>query len=406
MRQPIAMIAVTMDTKAEEAAYIREYLCRQGVGVVLVNAGCREDVSVPSDIGPDVIAAKAGTCIDDLLATKDKGRIIATLSEGLAILAAEQCSAGAIHGFLSIGGGQGTAIGTYAMQRLPLGFPKVMVSTLASGNMRPFIGVKDIAVFPSVSDMLGMNDILRLTITNAAAALSGMLKAEALESTTRTSDVRLGITAFGTTTAGLMKLRKRLDIPGLDLSFFHANGAGGPTMEDLADSGYFNGLVDWSTHEIVDLVADGLFTPGKGRCDVLARMNIPCLVCPGGIDYVVKGGYDTLPEDWRSRTHIIHNRNITLVRATAQEMIAAADYLSERLNAARGKVVVLLPTEGFCEPNAKGKLFYDPEADNGFSRRLREKLSPRIHCEEVTAHINDDAFVDRAVVWMKELFAL
>ena len=276
---------------------------------------------------------------------------------------------GKIQGVIAVGGGQGTAIGTAAMQPLPLGFPKVMVSTIASGDLGPFLRTKDIAVFPSVTDVFGLNYVFVRILENAVHALLGMVKT--YRPILKGENKVIGATAFGVTTQGLMKMKRLLEKKEFEMILFHATGTGGRVMEEMADTGYFDGIMDWTTHEIVDEVGGGVFASGKGRLDILSRQAIPWILAPGAIDYICKGGYQELPLRWKKRKHIIHNRNITLFRATSAEMVNAAGFLAKKINKAIGPVKIMIPLRGFSEPNAEGKPFYDPEADRDFIRALR-----------------------------------
>jgi uncharacterized protein (UPF0261 family) len=388
------LIAATLDTKAEEALFVRAELEARGLSTILADCGTLGRPPIPGDVTRQDLARRAGHELADLAASGDKGLIMAAMARGLSACTAELHRSGRIQGVIALGGGQGTALGTAAMQGLPLGFPKVMVSTLAAGNMRPFLGTADIAVFPSVADMLGMNGVLRATLGNAARALAGMVDgAPAPEAPPRRA---IGATAFGVTTAGLTRLRGLLSAAGAEVTFFHANGVGGAAMEEMARQGRFQLLLDWTTHELLDEVAGGLFRPGPGRMTLLAERRIPCLVSTGALDYVVRGPLDELDAEWRRRNLIVHNRNITLVRATAAEMARAAELMAGRLNRALAPVVVLVPLRGHSEPNAPGKQFFDPAADAAFLAALRGALRPAIPVLEVDAHINDDAFVERA----------
>lgn len=396
-----ALIIVTLDTKAEEALFIKGMLESRGLAVLIMDGGSLGHPPAVADISRTEVAARAGWDLTELLATLDKGRIIASMTEGLTAWARTLYEAGRIHGVLALGGGQGTAMGAAAMQVLPLGFPKVMVTTLAAGNLRPFLETKDIAVFPSVADMLGMNHILTLTLGNAANALAAMV----LQQSAGCGRARrtLGATAFGTTTSGLMKLRELLRGPELEMVFFHANGTGGAALESLAENGLFDLILAWTTHEVVDLVAGGIFAARPSYLDLLAQREVPCLVSTGAIDYVCMGPAVELDSDWRNRNIIVHNRNITLVRARPLEMVRAAGFLADKLNRARGPVKVMIPLEGFCEPNARGKQFYEPETDRQFTLALKAALRTDIEVIELPCHINDDSFIERAAREIKTL---
>ncbi len=388
------LIIVTLDTKPEEAAYVRDVLRRRGLSTRIIDGGALGKPGIEADISREEVAKRAGCDLADLVSSGDKGLIMASMTRGVAGWASDLYERGAIHGMLGLGGGQGTSMATVAMQIPPLGFPKVMVTTLASGNMRPFIESKDIAVFPSVADMLGMNRLLEITLGNAANALAAMV----LHPPVPVAPARhtVGATAFGVTTLGLMKLRRLLSGPDLEMVFFHANGTGGAAMESLAREGYFDLLLDWTTHEILDREAGGIFAARDDHLDILAEREIPCVVGTGAIDYACMGPFEKMPPHWRNRNVIVHNRNITLVRATAEEMMNAAGFLAGKLNRALAPVKVMIPLEGFSEPNAKGKQFYDPQADGAFRERLKTLLNSSIEVIELPFHINDGAFVKRA----------
>lgn len=398
-----ALIIATLDTKPEEALYLRRLLAERGIGSLVIDCGALGAPGAAADISRQQVAAKAGRELIELASTGDKGAIIVAMTAGLTAWVHDLWREGRAQGVIAVGGGQGTAMGTAAMQGLPLGLPKVMVSTLAAGNLRPFLESTDIAVFPSLADMLGMNRVLERTLGNAANALAGMIKHPPAVSPARAHCV--GVSAFGVVTTGLMKLRARVEGPDTEMVFFHANGAGGAAMDSLAARGCFDALIDWTTHEITDRVAGGIFAAGPQRLDVLARRPLPCLVSTGAVDYACMGPAEQMPPGWRERNCIVHNRNITLVRATGEEMAAAARFLAVKLNRALAPVKVMIPLGGFSQPNAPGCQFYDPETDAIFVAVLEENLDPRVEVIKLSHHINDDAFIDRAARELKALLA-
>jgi uncharacterized protein (UPF0261 family) len=381
----------TLDTKGEECLYIRDHLRTLGLGSILIDSGPIGHPIARGDISRKDVAAKAGCELSKLVQTGDKGKIIQTMTQGLTTWVSELYREGRIQGVIALGGGQGTAMGTAAMQVLPLGFPKVMVSTIAAGNMRPFLETHDIAVFPSVTDVFGVNYVFARILDNAVNALAGMVSNfRPIEKGDR---IVIGATAFGVVTLGLMMMREMFREAGVEMILFHATGMGGRSMERMAEEGYFDGVVDWTTHEIVDEVGKGIFAPGKTRLDILSKVKLPYIIGMGAIDYVVQGPHTGLPPSWKKRKHIIHNRNITLVRATAPEMVRAAKFIAQKVNKALRPVKILIPLRGFSEPNAQGKYFYDPEADAMFIRTLKRHLSDPSQVEEIDAHINDESFV-------------
>lgn len=395
------LVIGTLDTKGEECLFIRDLLRKNGIGGILIDPGPIGNPLAHGDIPREEVARKAGHELKDLAATRDKGRMIHAMTEGLTAWVLELWREGRLHGVIAVGGGQGTAMGTAAMQVLPLGFPKVMVSTIASGNMRPFLQTKDIAVFPSVTDVFGLNYVFTAILENAVHALIGMVRG--YRPIDKGSKKVIGATAFGVTTPGLMRMKSMFKERGFEMILFHATGIGGRAMEEMAGAGYFDGVMDWTTHEIVDEVGKGIFAPGRTRLDILSRARIPWILAPGAIDYLVKGPYQDLPPSWKKRKHLIHNRNITLIRATSREMISAARFLVRKINRATGPVRILIPLRGFSEPNAEGKPFWDPETDRNFVLAIKEALRKDIQMIEIDAHINDDSFVAEGVRHMSEL---
>lgn len=404
MAKPQALIMATLDTKDEETIYVRQVLEEQGLKALIIDCGSLGAPPPVADITRQEVARRAGVELEELVATGDKGHIIGTMSKGLSLIVEDMHRAGEIQGVIAMGGGQGTAMGTAAMQSLPLGFPKVMATTLAAGNMRPFLGTKDIAVFPSVADILGMNFILRRTLYNAALSLAAMVLQPAPRD--RAPGVVIGATAFGVVTAGLLKLRKLLVGPKLEMAFFHANGMGGAALDELTAQGAFDAILHWSTHEITERMAGGIFQAREDHLDVLAQKRLPCLVSMGAVDYFCMGPHLELTEEWKKRrNYIVHNRNITLVRANAEEMVGAAEFLAAKLNKSLGPVKVMVPLRGFSEPNAQGKQFYDPETDAQFLASLERHLDRRIAIIKLDSHINSDEFVAEAAKEMRAMLA-
>ena len=402
VRKPKTILIVgALDTKGEECFFIKDMVEKSRLNGMVIDCGSLGRPFRKGDITRYEVARKGGTSLGELLKTGDKGRIIQGMTDGLKAWVRELYEKDEIHGIIALGGGQGTAMGTGAMQMLPLGFPKVMVSTIASGNMRPFLQTRDIAVFPSITDVFGLNFVFNRILENAVHAVTAMTRN--YRPIRKGKEKAVGITAFGTTTRGLQKMKEILNGKGLEVILFHANWTGGKAMEEMADLGYFDGILDWSTQEIIAQVGHGIFSSGEDRMRIPSQMEIPYLVAPGAIDYITMGPYTQLSRTWQKRNIIIHNRNITLVRATEKEMVQAAGFLSRKLNKARGPVRVMIPLKGFCEPNAKGKPFYDPQTDGVFIRTLEENLRSDIPIIKVDAHINDVSFVRKGAEQMLQM---
>jgi uncharacterized protein (UPF0261 family) len=397
------LVIGTLDTKGEECIYVRELLQKSRLKSLLIDPGSMGEPVTRGDIPRDEVASKAGFILRNLVGTRDKGKIIQAMTDGLTAWVTDLYKERKIQGVIALGGGQGTAMGTAAMQALPLGFPKVMVSTIASGDMRPFLQTRDIAVFPSVTDVFGLNYVFVRILENAVNALVGMVSNyRPIEKGHRRV---IGATAFGVTTPGLMRMKKLFSAQGFEMILFHATGIGGRAMEDMAEAGDFDGVMDWTTHEILDEVGKGIFAPGMTRLDILSKVRIPYILAPGAIDYICKGPYSGLSSAWKRRNHIIHNQNITLVRGTANEMARAAKFMARKINRAIGPVRILVPLKGYSEPNADGKPFYDPVADRTFIETLRDNLVDDSQIIEFDAHINDESFVREGVSHMMTMLA-
>ncbi|MGD0398302.1 MAG: Tm-1-like ATP-binding domain-containing protein [Syntrophobacteraceae bacterium] len=403
IRKTILIIG-TLDTKGEECLYIKELAQKSGFGAIIIDCGSLGTPVGSGDITRRKVAERAGWSLEQLIETRDKGKIIGAMTEGLVSWTAELFREQKIHGVIAVGGGQGTAFGTAAMQLFPLGFPKVMVSTIASGNMRPFLQTKDIAVFPAITDVFGLNFIFNRILENAVWALLAMV--QNYRPIEKSSRKVIAATAFGVTTLGLKRMKRIFNEKGFDMILFHANGMGGRAMEELAEGGYFDAVMDWSTQEIIAHIGHGIFDAGEDRLHSPAAIPIPYIIAPGAIDYITMGPFDTLPEGWDKRKFIIHNRNITLVRATAKEMGRAAEFLAEKANAAVGPLKVMIPLEGFSEPNAVGKPFFDPDADRFFLETLERLMRPGIEIIKLPLHINDERFVRVAVEQMLSMMGM
>lgn len=397
------LVIGTLDTKGEECVYVRELLQKCGVNSILIDSGSMGVPVIRGDISREEVASRAGSELNDLVETRDKGKIIQTMTDGLTAWVSDLYKEGKIQGVIGMGGGQGTAMGTAAMQALPLGCPKVIVSTIASGNMRPFLQTQDIAVFPSVTDVFGLNYVFVRILENAVSALVGMVGN--YRPIVKGHKRVIGATAFGVTTTGLMKMKSLFEAKGFEMIIFHATGIGGRTMEKMAEAGYFDGIMDWTTHEILDEVGKGIFAPGKTRLDILSKVKIPYILATGAIDYICKGPYSDLSSAWKRRKHIIHNQNVTLIRGTAKEMARAAKFMARKINKAIGPVKILIPLNGFSEPNAQGKPFYDPDTDRVFIQTLKDNLIDTSRVVEFEAHINDESFVSEGVSHMMKMLS-
>ncbi|HET7841990.1 MAG TPA: Tm-1-like ATP-binding domain-containing protein [Terriglobia bacterium] len=394
MGQKTVAIIGTLDTKGEEFVFLRNAVESAGCATVLIDCGVLEPPSFRPDISREQVAGAGGHDIAALVAAHDRGASIAAMASGAAVLARNLFEQGKIDGLISLGGSAGTTIGTAAMRALPAGFPKLMVSTLASGDTRPFVGAKDIAMLYPIVDIAGLNRISRQVLANAAAAVAGMVNQPAMAS--RQSKPLLAATMFGVTTPCVTAARKVLEESGYEVLVFHATGTGGQAMESLIEDGYIAGVLDITTTELADELAGGVMSAGAHRLEAAGLRGIPQVVCPGAIDMVNFGPLDSVPEKYRQRELYVHNPNVTLMRTTPEECAELGRITAEKLNRARGPVAFLMPLRGVSAIDAAGQPFASPEADARFLDVLKENLGPRVRLMEIEAHINDPAFAQCA----------
>lgn len=401
MTKPIAIIG-TLDTKGHEVAYLRDLIQSQRHRAWVIDPGVLGEPAIDADFTREQVARAAGGDLAALIAAGDKGQAIQTMIAGTRAIVLRLYAEGKLGGVLAVGGGQGTAIGTAAMQALPLGVPKVMVSTMASGQnvFEPYVGTSDVTLMHSVADILGVNAITRKIFANAAAAVVAM--AQASETVQESDRVVLGATMLGLTTPCVLRAKDLLDACGYELVAFHSNGTGGRSMERLIDQGLIQGVLDVSTQELTGHVCRGLFDAGPDRLTAAGKRGIPQVVVPGGTDYIVLGPLSSLSAEQQSRSLIIHNPNITLVRTARGEMAETGKLMARRLNKARGPAAVLVPLGGFSFSDRPGHAFFDPESNAALIEALEDALAPRVELRLVDAHINDPIFADAIVNKLRE----
>ena len=391
-----ALVVGTFDTKGDELRFIRDRLRAHGVHARTVDLSTSGKPS-RADVPPAQVAAMhpGGSAA---VFSGDRGQSVAAMAEAFARWIERERGIG---GVISAGGSGGTSLATAGMRRLPLGVPKVMVSTVASGQVAPYVGASDIMMLYSVADIQGVNVITEQVLGNAADALAGMIAAspspEAREARRRLARPAVGLTMFGVTTPAVQGIARRLDAD-FDCLVFHATGAGGRSMESLADSGLLAGFIDLTTTEVADMLVGGVFPCDADRFGAAIRTSLPCVVSVGALDMVNFGPRDTVPERFRNRRFVVHNPNVTLMRTTPQENRAIGEWIGERLNRMEGPVRLLLPEGGVSALDAPDKPFHDPEADAALFEALQQTVrqTPRRRIERIKANINDDAFVAAA----------
>ncbi len=400
MKEKTVAIIATLDTKGPEAAFVKSRIEAAGYGAILLDTGIldRRDPSTPvPDVSADEIAREGGEDRADLAARSSeketRNRGIRAMSKGSAKILKQLYDAGRIRGVIGLGGAQGTEICTYAMRALPLGVPKVMVSTVASGQT-PFgiyTGTRDLTIMHSVADILGLNSLTRRVLANAAGAVVGMAEADLLEE--ESTSLKVGITIYGQTTPAALVIKPELEARGYEVFAFHSNGTGGKAMEELAAEGMLDALFDLSTHEITDEIFGGIHAGDSNRLLAGGLKGVPRLVVPGGLDLVTLGRPETVPKAYQSQPSVRHNPNITLVRLNTEQMIRVAEVMAERLNQALAPVIVAIPKGGFSFYNRDGLHFRDLKADRAFVQTLQTKLKPEIAIHEIDSHVNDQPFI-------------
>jgi uncharacterized protein (UPF0261 family) len=392
-----AYVVGTCDTKGDELAYVRDLIAAAGVPTVLVDLGTRSD-GARADVRPREVAAHHQGGADAVLGD-DRGAAVAAMAEAFVRFVAQQDDIG---GMIGLGGSGGTALITPAMQALPVGTPKVMVSTVASGNVAPYVGPCDICMMYSVTDVAGLNRISRRVLGNAAHALAGMMAHQVPQ--TRGARPAVGLTMFGVTTPCVEQVSAALEAD-YDCLVFHATGTGGRSMEKLVDSGLVVGVIDVTTTEVCDLLMGGVFSAGEDRLGAIARTGLPYVGSCGALDMVNFGAIDTLPTRYRDRNLYVHNPQVTLMRTTAEENRRIGEWLGARLNACAGEVRFLIPEGGVSMIDAPGQPFHDPAADAALFEALEATVTqtPRRRLLRLPHHINDPEFAAALVASFHEV---
>jgi uncharacterized protein (UPF0261 family) len=406
MNAQTVLVIATLDTKGEEAQYICECLTARGVPTIIMDCGVLGDPTFPPDILRSDVATAGGIAIADLVAETDRGHSIAVMAKGAAALARQVYTRRRIAGVISLGGSAGTTIGTAAMRALPIGMPKLMVSTTASGNTRPYVGTKDICMMYSVVDIAGLNAVSRRVLANAAAAIAGMAQGDSQALASDSAKPTVAATMFGVTTPCVTAARHMLEAAGYDVLVFHATGTGGEAMEGLIRDGYVQAVLDITTTELADELIGGVFSAGPTRLEAAGETGIPQVVCPGALDMVNFGAVNSVPERFRGRRLYVHNPSVTLMRTTPEECAELGRIIARKLNRSRGPVLFLLPQCGFSAIDTEGKPFYWPEADSAFVDALRSNLAANVELIEMDTDINDPAFARAAAEALIRLHGL
>ena len=384
------VIVGTLDTKGEEIGFARDVLEAQGVGVHVVDVGVMGDPESEPDTTASEVAEAAGTTLDALREAGDRGEAIEAMGEGASTVTTGLHDEGRLDGVLGLGGSGNTSIATAAMRALPVGVPKVMVSTMASGDTEPYVGARDVMMLYSVADIEGLNRLSRQVIANAALAMVGMV--------TNDPDVEVedkptvGITMFGVTTPCVQAAREYLEERGYETIVFHATGTGGRAMESLVEEGVIDGVLDVTTTEWADELVGGVLSAGPDRLEAAGAAGIPQVVSTGALDMVNFGPRDSVPEEFDGRQFHVHNPQVTLMRTTPGENAELGQIVAEKLNAATGPTALALPLGGVSMLDVEGEEFHDPEADRALFDALREGIDDDVELLEMDTDVNDEEF--------------
>lgn len=393
----------TLDTKGPEYAFLRDRVQAAGCNVIMVDAGVMSERS-PADISADEVARAAGEDRAALAAAGDRGPAVVAMTRGATVVIRRLYDEGRLDGILGLGGSGGSSIIAAAMQALPVGVPKMLVSTMGSGDTRPYVGTSDIAMMYSVVDIAGINGLSEKILTNAAAGMAGMATAAASFTSMIEPRPLIGATMFGVTTPGVTTAREILEARGYEVLVFHATGSGGRSMEALMKAGFITGALDMTTTELVDELVGGVLSAGPDRLEMAGSLGIPQVVSLGALDMCNFGPLDTVPEKFKGRNLYVHNATVTLMRTTEEECAELGRIIARKLNAAVGPLTLFIPLGGVSMIDVPGAPFYDAAADAALIRELKAGLRPEVEVVEMAADINDPAFATAMAERLDELY--
>jgi uncharacterized protein (UPF0261 family) len=395
MKKTVLLIA-TFDTKEEEALFLKKRMEARGLSVMTMDTGILSPPRSPVDIDQQQVARRGGIPLREITATGDKGKCILNMIQGAEIICRELYTQDRFQGVIGIGGGQGTDIGCSAMRSLPVGVPRLMVSTVASGRATfgTYVGTKDITMMHSVADMQGLNFVTKRILENAAGAICGMVDGFD-ENSIKPEGIPVALSMLGTTTPGALHCKKILEQQGFEVVAFHQNGTGGAAMEEMIRNRAFQGVLDLNLHEIGDRFVGGLHGAiREDRLEAAGEIGIPQVVAPGSINYAVWGPLSGLSKELTSRKYIVHNPNMTLVRLSRDELASVGKLTAQKLNLAKGPTQVFIPLKGFSYPDREHFPHWEPKGNQVFIDSLKANLKSSIPVTELDAHINDPGFID------------
>ena len=411
---PVVLVG-TFDTKGTEFEFVRHELGKLGVATIAIDAGVDEPAGIVPDVSSDALFAAAGTSLAQIRATRDRGQAVEAAARGAAVLIASLHREGRVDGVLGLGGSAGTTIATAAMRALPFGVPKLMVSTLASGQVRQYVGVRDILMLHSVVDICGLNRISRTVLDNAAHAMAGMVswrrddgvgeQAPRLPRECGTPASPAGAdrpliaaTMFGVTTPCVAAARRALEEAGCEVLVFHATGTGGLTMESFIADGLVQGVLDVTTTELADELVGGILSAGPDRLTAAGRRGVPQVISVGALDMVNFGPRETVPARFEGRLFYQHNANVTLMRTTPADNALLGKEIARKAGDATGPTAILIPLRGVSAIDQAGQPFWWPEADSALFDGIRRHLPTHVRLIELDSHVNDPEFAATAAM--------
>jgi uncharacterized protein (UPF0261 family) len=407
----IALIC-SLDTKGDEARLVRDHIQSRGHRPLVIDTGVIGDPRFEPDVTAAEVALAGGTSLDALRQKADRGEAITAMANGAAALVARLHQEGRFDGIVGLGGSAGTAVASAAMRALPVGVPKVLVSTVASGNVAPYVGTKDITLMYSVVDVAGINRLSRAVLTNAAGAVCGAVEAAAGLQSQPTGDEKplLAASMFGNTTKLVDAARADFEANGYEVLVFHATGSGGQTMEGLIRDGFIQGVFDVTTTEWADELCGGVFAAGPTRLDAAGERGLPQVIAPGCLDMVNFGGKDTIPAKFRddpTRKFYVWNPQVTLMRTTPEENAQLGRIIAEKANAAKGPVQIFIPLRGVSildsVTDEGPQPFWWPEADKALYDAIKQHVRQDIPVHEIDANVNDPQFASATVNALLEM---
>jgi len=395
------VLAGALDTKSADYRFVKDLIEARGHETVLVDFGILGDAAFSPTISNDEVARAGGSSIAGLRAARDKTEAMRVMTAGLQVVIRRLYDEGRLDGILAMAGSGGTAIATAAMRALPVGVPKLMVSTVAAGDVAPYVGTVDITMMPSVVDVSGLNRLSRRIYANAAGAICGMVEAEA--PAVAADRPLIAASMFGNTTEAVNRAQATMERAGYEVLVFHATGTGGRTMESLISGGFITGVLDITTTELADHVCGGALSAGPERMMAAARAGVPAVLAPGCVDMANFWARTTVPDKYQSRNLYEWNPNVTLMRTNVDENRQMGEMIAAAANASSGPVAILLPLRGVSQLDSPGGQFWDPAADAACFDAIKANLKSGIPVHEIDCNINDPAFADKATELLQEM---